>query len=105
MTTTTDSSSSSETTLFRSWDQLTRREQLLSMISDDYKDLYGFRPRGFSSDMTDDDLQGWYDEIREDLDRKFERKARDKQEHERRTAEALSRTEWTIGDLVGALSL
>jgi hypothetical protein len=101
MTTTTDSSSSTETSTFRSWDQLTRREQLLSMISDDYKDLYGFRPRGSVDDMTDDDLQVCYDEIRADLDRKFERKARDKQEHERRTAEALSRKEWTLGELVG----
>lgn len=84
---------------FRTWEDLTRREQLLCMISDDYKSLYGFRPRGDYSHMSDDDLQEWHNEIRETLSWEMDRKRQDEREHSRRVSEAMTRQPWTLGDL------
>jgi len=86
---------------FRNWEDLSRREQLLCMISDDYKSLYGFRPRGDTSVLTENDLQQWHDEILADLEIESETDKKDKREHSRRVNEALTRKEWTLGELVG----
>lgn len=42
----------------QTWEQLSRRDQLLSIYSDVYKDVHGFRPRGGNiSLMSEDDLE------------------------------------------------
>ena len=38
---------------FRSWDELSELEQLQCIYSDDYKDVYGFRPRLCASKWND----------------------------------------------------
>jgi len=90
---------------FRNWEDLSPREQLLSMISDDYKSLYGFRPRGDYNHMTENDLQKWHNEICESIRREMDAEAREELMTKQAEQTALSRKEWTIGDLVGALSL
>ena len=86
---------------FRNWEDLPLREQLLSMISDDYKSLYGFRPRGDFSHMTDEDLQQWHREICEDIRREMEREEQEKLATKKAEQEAMTRKEWTLGELVG----
>jgi hypothetical protein len=68
---------------FRNWEDLSRRDQLLSMISDDYKELTGVRPRYNTSNKTDDELQAWHDDICADLARKAQGDLADKIAHER----------------------
>jgi len=49
--------------LYPSLVQPTRREELLSMVSDVYKDAHGIRPRGFNWDAySDDELDTFVDE-------------------------------------------
>lgn len=73
---------------FKTWEQLTRREQLISMISDTYKDLNGFRPYfGESGSMTDDQLQGWYDDLCKEIRQQIEA---DRIEEERLRQEELA---------------
>ncbi len=46
-------------------ESLTPREALISYISDDFKDIHGFRPRHWDFDsMTDEQLQTIFDNIR-----------------------------------------
>ena len=50
------------------WEENTRWD-VIGYISDDYKDLYGSRPRGYDfSKFSDMELVEFYDEIRRDLD-------------------------------------
>ena len=37
--------------MFKTWEELSELEQLQSTYSDAYKDAYGFRPRGMSSEQ------------------------------------------------------
>ena len=37
--------------MFKAWEELSELEQLQSTYSDAYKDAYGFRPRGMSSEQ------------------------------------------------------
>ncbi len=45
----------------------TERDDLLSYISDTYKGLYGFRPRGNTSAMTIEDLRTQADSLEKDV--------------------------------------
>ena len=99
MTTTTETTSTG-TLIFPSWDQLTRRQQLLSMISDDYKSLNGFRPRFNVDHMSDDGLEQWHNEIVADIAVEMAREARDEAEHNYRVSESMSRKPWMLGELV-----
>lgn len=85
---------------FRNWEDLSRREQLLSIISDDYKSLFGMRPRGDYSHMTDDDLQAWHDSICLQIRAEMDNEAAEELATQRATEQAMSRQEWTIGELV-----
>ena len=58
--------------MFKSWDELTLREQLLSTISDLHKDVYGVRWRGDASGMSDADLQSFLDSLGESMEREIE---------------------------------
>ena len=49
-----------------------QRGQLLSDISDAHKDAYGFRPRTDSSNMSDEQIDAWYDDVCADANRVFE---------------------------------
>ena len=49
-----------------------QRGQLLSDISDAHKDAYGFRPRKDSSNMSDEQIDAWYDDVCADANRVFE---------------------------------
>jgi hypothetical protein len=41
-------------TEFKKWEDFTEKEQLLSMISDTHKDVYGVRWRGFNNQTVDE---------------------------------------------------
>ena len=44
--------------MFKTWDELSRKEQLECIFWDTYKDAYGFRPRGHGiSAMTEQQLE------------------------------------------------
>ena len=45
----------------------TERDDLLSYISDTYKSLYGYRPRGNTSAMTIEDLRTQADSLEQDV--------------------------------------
>lgn len=52
---------------YRTWDELTRVEQLQCMFSDTWKDVYGCRPRHMTVEQWNDEqwLGKSLDEIRE----------------------------------------
>jgi hypothetical protein len=59
----------------------TERDMMISWISDGHKDIHGFRPRTNWSEISDEDLNAWADEIsahfnREAEERKAIREAR-----------------------------
>jgi hypothetical protein len=89
---------------FRNWKDLPLREQLLAMISDNYKDLYGMRPRHDVSHLTDSQLQEWNDRLVEDIDREYNQKIDDERLHQKAVAEVMNRKEWTIGDVLAVLA-
>jgi hypothetical protein len=51
--------------MFKTWEELTVREQLLTIISDVHKDVYGFRPRRNWDSLSDSDLKIYLDELEE----------------------------------------
>ena len=70
--------------------EVDERNDLLSYISDTYKGLYGFRPRGDTSAMTIEDLRTQADSLQKDVLREAEyikqeflRKKREKAAHKR----------------------
>lgn len=72
-----------------------KRSQLVSYISDAYKDVYGFRPRGYDWDnMSMDELKKWSDELSEEATREFERE-------EARKAEAVTSFKGFINEMIG----
>ena len=89
---------------FRNWEDLPLREQLLAMISDNHKDLYGFRPRYDVSHLTDIQLQEWNDQLVEDIEREYNQKIDDERLHQKAVAEVMSRKNWTIGDVLSVLA-
>lgn len=80
---------------FRSWEDLSRREQIISMISDDYKSLNGVRPRFNLDHMTDDDLERWHMEICRDLGKAID------EERQQAVKKSMSRQPWSLGDILG----
>jgi hypothetical protein len=82
---------------FRSWEQLTRREQLLSQISDTYKDINGIRPRWNMDHLSDDDLQKWLDDMFVDLRSQMEQERADELAHEAAVKKALTPKTFTLG--------
>ena len=59
------------------------RDDLLSYISDTYKSLYGYRPRGETSGMTIEDLRTQADSLEQEVLEEMEREKR-RQAHVRR---------------------
>ncbi len=45
------------------WDDLTEKEQLLTLISDCHKDARGFRPRGIYHDLSVEELKSVHDDL------------------------------------------
>ena len=56
----------------KDWDDLTEREQLLTYISDCYKDVYGCRPRGIYNDYSVEELRSTLDRLVEDANTQYE---------------------------------
>jgi len=56
---------------FKSWEELTKVEQLQSTYSDYYKDVHGFRPRGADSEQWNS--EEWLTEQIASLDRYIKR--------------------------------
>jgi hypothetical protein len=82
---------------FRSWEQLTRREQLLSQISDTYKEINGMRPRWNMDHMSDDQLQAWQDEMVQEIHDQIEVERQEELAHEAAVKRALTPIQFTIG--------
>lgn len=49
--------------MFKTWDELTEEEQLLTEISDIFKDINGFRPRGILSGMGVPELRAYLETL------------------------------------------
>jgi hypothetical protein len=60
-----------EDDMFKSWDDLTEEEQLLSTISDVYKDINGFRPRSIYNDMSVEQLRSALDDLYVEAEESF----------------------------------
>ena len=54
------------------WEDLTEKEQLLTYISDAYKDAYGFRPRGLFNDYSVEELKVRLDELVDQANAQYE---------------------------------
>lgn len=85
---------------FKTWEQLTESEQLACVISDDYKSLYGFRPRPNWSEMTVEQLRAWHAEICADIKREMEYEQAEELAHEQAMAKAFVRQPWTLGEIL-----
>lgn len=81
---------------------MTEREELICNISDDYKSLFGVRPRGYNWDgMTVEELRTWHNEICESLHREMERERKEELAHETAVAKAMEhKSGFTISELV-----
>ena len=88
------------TTKFPTWEELTRRQQLISMISDDYKSLYGFRPREDWSRWSDEELEGYHQSLVKDLQEELEQEKQDEEMHQEVTRRVMGHQPWTLGDLI-----
>tara|TARA_B100001093_G_scaffold178464_1_gene171051 strand:+ start:1236 stop:1637 length:402 start_codon:yes stop_codon:yes gene_type:complete len=49
--------------MFKEWDQLSEKEQLLQYISDEYKRAYGLRPRGKYDHLSVEELKAELDRL------------------------------------------
>jgi len=56
---------------FRTWDQLTEEEQLLTEISDVYKDIHGFRPRSVLNGKSVEDLRSFLADLHTEAEATF----------------------------------
>ena len=74
------------------------RLELLSYISDSYKELNGFRPE-LPEGLSDDELRQWHNQIRTDLKREMETNRNDEYLHNTAVEKALTPKPFTIGDL------
>ena len=55
---------------FKSWDELSRKEQLEETVWDMYKEAYGIRPRHLNlTDMSEDELDAMYQNLQMEIDR------------------------------------
>ena len=50
----------------RTWEELSEKEQLLTLISDVHKDARGFRPRGMYNDLSVPELNKVLDDLQEE---------------------------------------
>ena len=77
------------------------RSDLIGMISDDYKSLYGIRPRGYKFDeMTVEELQAWADELSQSIHEQIEYERAEELAHEEAMAAAFQKTPWTWGEIL-----
>lgn len=80
---------------------LTRKQELIGMISDDYKVLYGVRPRFRNFDETTEaELEAWHAEICESIREQMAYERAEELAHQQAVAEAMTRKPWTIGELL-----
>ena len=54
------------------WEDLTEKEQLLTYISDAYKDVYGCRPRGLYNDCSVEELRSTLDRLVDEANTQYE---------------------------------
>jgi predicted transcriptional regulator len=90
-----------ESDTFKTWEQLSRKEQLACMISDDYKSLYGFRPRHNFLEWTEEELEQYHKSIVDDLMAEIERERQEEERHQKAIENAMKPKTWTIGDVLG----
>ena len=77
--------------MFKSWDEMTEEEQLLTTISDVHKDAYGFRPRSRYDGMTVEQLKAELEFLYEDMDRTFKMEQARQKENDNEFAESVAR--------------
>ena len=67
--------------MFKTWDELSRKEQLECIFWDAYKDAYGFRPRGHNiSAMTEQELEHEISELAQIAERNQKQEELEQQE-------------------------
>jgi len=77
------------------------RNNLVGMISDDYKSLYGIRPRGYDWDgMTIEELKAWSDELVQSIHEQIAYERAEEMAHEQAMNEAFIRKPWTLGEIM-----
>lgn len=65
-------------TEFKSWEEMSRQEQLSSIYSDMYKDVHGFRPRGYTT-MSESELEKALDSLSAELESVIDEEQADQQ--------------------------
>jgi len=58
--------------MYKEWDQLSEKEQLLQYISDEHKSAYGFRPRGSYDHMTVVELRAELTRLNDEANRIYD---------------------------------
>ena len=77
------------------------RNGLIGMISDDYKTLYGIRPRGYKFDeMTIEELQTWSNELSQSIHEQIAYERGEELAHQQAMAKAFQKTPWTLGEIL-----
>ena len=67
--------------MFKTWNELSRKEQLECIFWDTYKDAYGFRPRGHNiSAMTEQQLECEISELTQIIERNQKQEELEQQE-------------------------
>ena len=67
--------------MFKTWNELSRKEQLECIFWDAYKDAYGFRPRGHNiSTMTEQELEHEISELAQITERNQKQEELEQQE-------------------------
>ena len=67
--------------MFKTWNELSRKEQLECIFWDAYKDAYGFRPRGYNiSTMTEQELEHEISELAQITERNQKQEELEQQE-------------------------
>lgn len=69
----------------------TKREELINLISDTYKELNGIRPRFYNWDaMTEEDLEAEYSELSNQVLRRILEQRNEEREHQAAVAKAMT---------------
>ena len=81
---------------------LSLRDELAGEISDNYKMIYGSRPRFINfQEAPIEELQAMAKRLRDELNQEFEQEKEDEKQHQVATKKATTRKPWTVGDITG----
>jgi hypothetical protein len=84
------------------WDNLSRKQQLIVLISDTYKDLHGSRPRYIPfHEWSEESLENYLRGLERDLNVELRREEEEEAMHQEICKRVMGKQPWSIGDIIG----